>query len=173
MWVNQHFTLTPAHEADQDQPAMHSCGRWDTFDSVHVTFWLSEKSWVSILCVLAYTVLSRFRRMTWVVYFILHSHPFIANFVRMLSLTVYIEQLLVSSRENMMTAALPLHLPLLTLLTFYSYFLVRSDLCLWHCMRSQLRHFGGFHSSGNHWKHGSWQKDKSIRITQSCVHARR
>lgn len=29
----------------------------------------------------------------------------------------------------------------------------------------------GFPNSGNHWKHGSWQKDKSIKMAQSCVHA--
>lgn len=72
--------------------------------------------------------------MAWVVYFILHRHRFIANFARMFSsLTVYVEQLLVSSShgENMMTAALPSHLPPTCIAhTLLLLFLVRNDLCL-------------------------------------------
>lgn len=72
MWVNQHVTLTPSlwdwpDSACQAQPAVAS--RWDWFwFSLHHFLThsrgQSRKSWVSILGVFAYTVLSRFRLMT-------------------------------------------------------------------------------------------------------------
>lgn len=91
------------------------------------------------------------------------------------SLTVHVEQLLVSSShgENMMTAALPSHLPPYLHSSHFTLTFFGEEWFM--CLILHVQSIGiscGFHNSGNHWKRGCWSRDKSIKITQSCVHAR-
>lgn len=139
-------------------PSTAVAGRWDWFwFSLHHFLThsrgQSKKSWLSILGVFAYTLLSRFRLMTWVVYFMLHRHPFIANFARMFSsLTVYVEQLLASSShwENMMTAALPSH-PTRIAHTLFLLFVEEWFVPLIFHVQS-IGMSWGFHNSGKDWQ---------------------
>ena len=171
MRANQHFTLAPPREADQTRPAVHSCGRWGWF-------WFSSHHFLTHsggrgkkvmskhpVCLCFYPDLDR-----WLGLFI--SHYTDANsspvFFRG-SLTVYVEHLLGSSHGgNMMTAALPSHLPLTRIAhTLLLLFLARSDLCVWYCMCSQLEYLEGFITVETT---GSVAVGRII--TQSCVHAR-